>query len=236
MEAAAAAWRGRSKGRQKIEMKVIECENSRAVTFSKRKRTLFDKATRFSSSTGSTIAIFFTSSKGFMHAFGSTCLHSIIDHFRARRRQEQEDGPPAAAAQPLLQQILETDDISPFFCPPPFDPSNSDHVRAAYDWIDNCCRKVNARMQQLSSSLSPALKGGFDNNNNTNDNNNGGAIRLIDDDDRRKAAAAASVPSSSAAPLFDLNVTPNSAPDDDDDDDAGAPKRCYLFNLNVEPT
>nr|GLL36106.1 MADS-box protein FLOWERING LOCUS C-like [Ipomoea trifida] len=125
------------KGRQKIEMKLIECENARSVTFSKRKRTLFEKAKRAAASTGATIAIFLISSKGYMHAFGTSCVHAIINEYHARR---SNDNAPIAVAQnddhrldllngdPVdkLKQILECQDVS-FLLGPNFDPSNLEH-------------------------------------------------------------------------------------------------------------
>ncbi|XP_031091019.1 floral homeotic protein FBP1-like [Ipomoea triloba] len=69
-------------------MKLIECENARSVTFSKRKITLFEKAKRAAASTGATIAIFLISSKGYMHAFGTSCVHPIINEYRARHSND----------------------------------------------------------------------------------------------------------------------------------------------------
>nr|GMD34531.1 agamous-like MADS-box protein AGL29 [Ipomoea batatas] len=150
------------KGTQKIEMKLIECENARSVTFSKRKRTLFEKAKRAAASTNATIAIFLISSKGYMHAFGTSCVHAIINVYRARR---SNDNAAIAVAQnddhrldllngdPVdkLKQILECQDVS-VLLGPNFDPSNLDHVMAAYSWFDDCCTKLKAKKEKQMSA------------------------------------------------------------------------------------
>nr|GLL36084.1 MADS-box protein FLOWERING LOCUS C-like [Ipomoea trifida] len=127
------------KGRQKIEMKLIECENVRSVTFSKRKRTLFEKAKRAAASIGATIAIFLISSKEYMHAFGTSCVHPIINEYRARRSNDnvviavaQNDGQrlDLLNGDPFdkLKQILECQDVS-FLLGPNFDRSNLEHAK-----------------------------------------------------------------------------------------------------------
>nr|GLL36083.1 MADS-box protein FLOWERING LOCUS C-like [Ipomoea trifida] len=147
------------KGRQKIEMKLIECENVRSVTFSKRKRTLFEKAKRAAASIGATIAIFLISSKEYMHAFGTSCVHSIINEYRARRSNDnvviavaQNDGQrlDLLNGDPFdkLKQILECQDVS-FLLGPNFDRSNLEHhVMAAYSWFDDCCTKLKAKKEK----------------------------------------------------------------------------------------
>nr|GMD31346.1 agamous-like MADS-box protein AGL29 [Ipomoea batatas] len=125
------------KGRQKIEMKLIECENARSVTFSKRKIILFENAKRAAASTGATIAIFLISSKGYMHAFGTSCVHPIINEYRARHSNDnvaiavaQNDGHrlDLLNGDPVdkLKQILECQDVS-FLLGPNFDRSNLEH-------------------------------------------------------------------------------------------------------------
>nr|GMD32938.1 agamous-like MADS-box protein AGL29 [Ipomoea batatas] len=147
------------KGRQKIEMKLIECENVRSVTFSKRKRTLFEKAKRAAASIGATIAIFLISSKEYMHAFGTSCVHPIINKYRARRSNDnvviavaQNDGQrlDLLNGDPFdkLKQILECQYVS-FLLGPNFDRSNLEHhVMAAYSWFDDCCTKLKAKKEK----------------------------------------------------------------------------------------
>nr|GMD34528.1 agamous-like MADS-box protein AGL29 [Ipomoea batatas] len=154
------------KGRQKIEMKLIECENVRSVTFSKRKRTLFEKAKRAAASTGATIAIFLISSKEYMHAFGTSCVNPIINEYRARRSNDnvviavaQNDGQrlDLLNGDPFdkLKQILECQDVS-FLLGPNFDRSNLEHhVMAVYSWFDDCCTKLKARKEKHLMSANP---------------------------------------------------------------------------------
>ena len=45
------------KGKKKIEMKLIESERARAVSFSKRKKTLFEDAKKFATQTGRDVGV-----------------------------------------------------------------------------------------------------------------------------------------------------------------------------------
>jgi len=70
-----------SKGRQKIEMKLVESKDARYVTFSKRKLSLFNKATEFSSLTGSDVGIFLISPSGRPYSYASTSIENITHKF-----------------------------------------------------------------------------------------------------------------------------------------------------------
>nr|GLL36107.1 MADS-box protein FLOWERING LOCUS C-like [Ipomoea trifida] len=216
------------KGRQKIEMKLIECENARSVTFSKRKRTLFEKAKRAAASTGATIAIFLISSKGYMHAFGTSCVHAIINEYHARR---SNDNAAIAVAQnddhrldllngdPVdkLKQILECQDVS-FLLGPNFDPSNLKHVTAAYSWFDDCRTKLKAKKEKQMSANPVA---------------NEQMVSTAQFDLNVTAAASlnqvlvyANLPRG-----FNLNVAPSA----DDEEMISAASHVRRFNLNVTP-
>nr|GMD32939.1 agamous-like MADS-box protein AGL62 [Ipomoea batatas] len=218
------------KGRQKIEMKLIECENARSVTFSKRKRTLFEKAKRAAASTNATIAIFLISSKGYMHAFGTSCVHAIINAYRARR---SNDNAAIAVAQnddhrldllngdPVdkLKQILECQDVS-VLLGPNFDPSNLDHVMAAYSWFDDCCTKLKAKKEKQMSANRVA--------NEQMVSTNVGAAQF--DLNVTTAASPNQVfISANLARGFNLNVAPSA----DDEEMISAASHVRRFNLNV---
>ncbi|XP_019160724.1 PREDICTED: MADS-box protein FLOWERING LOCUS C-like [Ipomoea nil] len=217
----------KNKGRQKIEMKLIECDNARAVTFSKRKRTLFEKAKRVAASTGATIGIFLISSKGYMHAFGTCCVHAIINEYRARRSnagiamaQNDDHQLDLLNGDPVdkLKQILECQDVS-LLLGPHFDPSNLEHVKAAYAWFDDCCTKLKAKKQQFQVSANeqmvciPSFANEFDLNVTA------GSPNQI-------------LVSANLVRGFNLNVAPTA---DDDEEMISAASRVPSFNLNVTP-
>ncbi|XP_055822135.1 agamous-like MADS-box protein AGL29 [Solanum dulcamara] len=70
-----------SKGRQKIEMKLVESKDARYVTFSKRKLSLFKKANEFSTLTGADVGILLISPSGKPYSYGSTSIEKITDKF-----------------------------------------------------------------------------------------------------------------------------------------------------------
>ncbi|KAH0635580.1 hypothetical protein KY289_035495 [Solanum tuberosum] len=62
------------KGRQKIEMKLIESKEAHAVTFSKRKKGLFKKADEYSTLTGEDVGVLLFSPSGKPYSYGSTSI------------------------------------------------------------------------------------------------------------------------------------------------------------------
>nr|GLL36086.1 MADS-box protein FLOWERING LOCUS C-like [Ipomoea trifida] len=131
------------KGRQKIEMKLIECENVRSVTFSKRKRTLFEKAKK---------------SCSFNWCSNDNVVIAVAQN--DGQRLDLLNGDPFDK----LKQILECQDVSFLLGPnfdrsnlehviaayscSNFDPSNLEHVMAAYSWFDDCCTKLKAKKEK----------------------------------------------------------------------------------------
>ncbi|KAK9119357.1 hypothetical protein Scep_017450 [Stephania cephalantha] len=71
----------RSKGRQKIEIKRIVQEESRQVTFSKRRSGLFKKASELSILCGVEVVIIVFSPLGKAFSFGVPNVDSLIDRF-----------------------------------------------------------------------------------------------------------------------------------------------------------
>ncbi|KAL5560381.1 hypothetical protein UlMin_036592 [Ulmus minor] len=70
-----------SKGKQKIEMKFIEQESKRLVTFSKRKSGIFKKANDLSATCGADFGILMFSGSGKPFSFAKPSMESIADRF-----------------------------------------------------------------------------------------------------------------------------------------------------------
>ncbi|KAF9596957.1 hypothetical protein IFM89_014601 [Coptis chinensis] len=73
-----------SMGRQKIEIKRIEQEDSRQVTFSKRRAGLFKKASELCILCGAEIAIIVFSPAGKVFSFGHPSVESVTNRFFTR--------------------------------------------------------------------------------------------------------------------------------------------------------
>lgn len=82
-------------------MKVIEDENARVVTFSKRRSSLFKKATEISVLCGAQVALLIFSIGGRGHSFGHPSIASVMDRFFNRNpvgnAQSSTSGAPADA-------------------------------------------------------------------------------------------------------------------------------------------
>ncbi|KAL6285325.1 hypothetical protein ACE6H2_009715 [Prunus campanulata] len=70
-----------SKGRRRIEIKRIEEKNKRHVTFSKRKKGIFNKAAELSVLSGAEIATMVVSSNGKVFCFGTPNYDTVIDRY-----------------------------------------------------------------------------------------------------------------------------------------------------------
>ncbi|PWA93042.1 Transcription factor, MADS-box [Artemisia annua] len=75
-----------SQGRKKIEIKKIEENNSRQVTFSKRRNGLFKKAAELCVLTGAKIAIIVNSPGGRVFAFGHPNVDALINTYLANEK------------------------------------------------------------------------------------------------------------------------------------------------------
>ncbi|XP_043710086.1 agamous-like MADS-box protein AGL62 [Telopea speciosissima] len=89
--------RKQSMGRQKIEIKRINCEASRQVTFSKRRAGLFKKASELCTLCGAETAILVFSPAGKVFSFGHPTVESIVERFLTEKNPQQE-----ATALPLV--------------------------------------------------------------------------------------------------------------------------------------
>lgn len=70
-----------TRGRQKIEMKLIESKQARQVTFSKRRSGLFKKASELCTLTGCQLALIVFSPSGKPFSFGHNCVDTIVQRF-----------------------------------------------------------------------------------------------------------------------------------------------------------
>ncbi|XP_065866566.1 agamous-like MADS-box protein AGL62 [Euphorbia lathyris] len=70
-----------SRGRQKIELKKIENESSRFVSFSKRKSGIFRKATEISTLCGAEIAVIIFSQHGKVFSYGEPEVDMLLDRY-----------------------------------------------------------------------------------------------------------------------------------------------------------
>ncbi|PHT58203.1 hypothetical protein CQW23_00566 [Capsicum baccatum] len=69
------------KGRQKIEMKLIESKEARTVAFSKRKNGLGKKAKEYSNLTGEDVGFILFTQAGKPHSNGSPSIEKVINKF-----------------------------------------------------------------------------------------------------------------------------------------------------------
>ncbi|KAJ4950661.1 hypothetical protein NE237_027493 [Protea cynaroides] len=72
-------------GRKKVEMKKIDNETTRGVTFSKRRFGLFKKASELSTLCGAEVAIVVFSQNGKVYSFGHPHVNSIVDKYLIQR-------------------------------------------------------------------------------------------------------------------------------------------------------
>ncbi|KAK4709915.1 hypothetical protein R3W88_004428 [Solanum pinnatisectum] len=80
------------KGKQKIEMKFIEFERARVVSFSKRKKTLFQDAEKFVTRTGADVGVMLFSPGGKPCSYGSKSIEEIIEKFlKVKLEDHQHD-------------------------------------------------------------------------------------------------------------------------------------------------
>ncbi|KAG5620572.1 hypothetical protein H5410_005790 [Solanum commersonii] len=78
------------KGKQKFEMKIIESERARTVSFSKRKKTLFEDAKKFATQTGADVGVMLFSPGGKPCSYGSTSIEEIIENFLKVKLEDRQ--------------------------------------------------------------------------------------------------------------------------------------------------
>ncbi|GJV03188.1 agamous-like MADS-box protein AGL62 [Tanacetum coccineum] len=90
-----------SHGHKKIEIKKIEENNNRQVTFSKRRNGLFKKAAELYVLTGAKIAIIVNSPGGCVFAFGHPNVDALINTYIANEKNVDVDGDMGESALPV---------------------------------------------------------------------------------------------------------------------------------------
>ncbi|KAK4360636.1 hypothetical protein RND71_019588 [Anisodus tanguticus] len=80
-----------SRGKQKIEMKLVESKATRYVTFSKRKLSLFKKVDELSTLTGADVGVLFFSPSGKPYSHGSTSIEKLTDKFLEWKLNNPQD-------------------------------------------------------------------------------------------------------------------------------------------------
>ncbi|KAM3263669.1 hypothetical protein T459_00611 [Capsicum annuum] len=78
------------KGRQKIEMKLIESKEARTVAFSKRKKGLGEKAKEYSNLTGADVGFILFTQAGKPHSYGSPSIEKVIDKFHELKQNDSQ--------------------------------------------------------------------------------------------------------------------------------------------------
>ncbi|XP_055800431.1 agamous-like MADS-box protein AGL29 [Solanum dulcamara] len=80
------------RGKQKIELKLIECEKTCAVSFSKRKSTLFQQEDKLATRSGADVGVMLFTPSGKPCSYGSTSIEEIIDKFfKVKLEDHQRD-------------------------------------------------------------------------------------------------------------------------------------------------
>ncbi|XP_022762555.1 agamous-like MADS-box protein AGL61 [Durio zibethinus] len=98
-----------TRGRQKIQIKKLEDESSRQVTFSKRRNGLFKKASELCVLCGANIGIIVFSPKGKPFCFGHPNVETIVDRYLSGNpaMHDQEDGSATTGATPSFEEFNE---------------------------------------------------------------------------------------------------------------------------------
>ena len=84
--------RKKTKGRQKIEMKKIENEDDRLITFLKRRSGIYKKASELVTLCGAEVGVVIFSPAGKPFSFGHPSVESMANHF-LKQNPPQGDNP-----------------------------------------------------------------------------------------------------------------------------------------------
>uniref|UniRef100_A0ACD5TFL8 Uncharacterized protein n=1 Tax=Avena sativa TaxID=4498 RepID=A0ACD5TFL8_AVESA len=97
----------KSTGRKKIEIKLIECEDSRHVCFSKRRKGLFNKASELAIMCGVEVAAVVFSPGGKAFAYGHPSVESVLDRFHPSDSLDAQDAASVGVGAGDRDQALE---------------------------------------------------------------------------------------------------------------------------------
>ncbi|KAK4709939.1 hypothetical protein R3W88_004452 [Solanum pinnatisectum] len=94
------------KGKQKIEMSFIETERARTVSFSKRKKTLFEDANKFATQTGADVGVMLFLPGGKPCSYGSTSIEEIIEKFLKVKLEHHQRDYAEGKSNVLMHKIM----------------------------------------------------------------------------------------------------------------------------------
>ncbi|KAF3449904.1 hypothetical protein FNV43_RR05983 [Rhamnella rubrinervis] len=83
----------KTRGRQKIEMKLIKNEEDRSITFSKRKSGIFKKASEISTLCGAQVGVVIFSSSGKPLSYANPSIDSLANRFLNQLEEDDETHP-----------------------------------------------------------------------------------------------------------------------------------------------
>ncbi len=88
----------KTKGRQKIEMKKIENEDDRLITFSKRRSGIYKKASEMVTLCGAEVGVLIFSPSGKPYSFGHPSVESVANRFLKQNPPEGDNTHPLVEA------------------------------------------------------------------------------------------------------------------------------------------
>ncbi|KAK2642656.1 hypothetical protein Ddye_024419 [Dipteronia dyeriana] len=99
----------KTKGKQKIEIKRIEDDNDRLVTFSKRRSGIFKKASEIVTLTGAEIGVIVFSPSGKPYSFGHPSIEAISNRFLGVNLEPNKNANPffEARRQARINELIE---------------------------------------------------------------------------------------------------------------------------------
>lgn len=103
------------KGKRKIAIEKIVNEQSRMVTFSKRRKGLFKKAQELNSKTGSSIALLVLSKAGRPYVYGAPSFDSVADQFLSSNSTDSHQNDLVSSVPSSLCTTPENNDPEPWW-------------------------------------------------------------------------------------------------------------------------
>ncbi|ESR34573.1 hypothetical protein CICLE_v10006530mg [Citrus x clementina] len=165
----------KTKGRQKIQMKRIENEDGRLITFSKRRSGIYKKASELVTLTGSEIAILVFSQSGKPFSFGHPSIEAVANRFMGLNQPVNDNTHPLVEAhrqllrqldeekerEKVLKQMRRGKETQPRWWETPVNELNHQELLQMDATIDNLHKTFLARLNEktaaASSSMAPPM-------------------------------------------------------------------------------
>ncbi|KAG6744261.1 hypothetical protein POTOM_052977 [Populus tomentosa] len=171
-----------SKGRQKIEIKKVEKESNRYVTFSKRKKGLFKKATELSTLCGAETAVIVFSEHRKLFSCGQPDVDKVLDRYLDETERVPDNFPPATnkniesqlankqeyarslkrleEEQTVAKMIGNMNDMNEggFWWDLPFDSMEQDELEAYKESMEQLKKNVITRLGLIEANNAPKLE------------------------------------------------------------------------------